>query len=316
MRDDGLGHRAIGRVLRRPHNTIGDELRRYQMGYEKRYCAETAHERFLRNQQAKGNRKKLERNTILKAHVIRCLTEDQWSPEQIAGELRERCKMTIVNHETIYQFIYSEEGRKLKLWLHLRRKYKPERRKRGTRNSRYREGIPERVSIHQRPEAANERTEIGHLETDSMQFSKQHPILSVQTDRMTKRSVLTKLPNKTAGETKYAIVKAIEEFGAAHVSSITFDNGTENVKHVEIRNEYDIQTYFCDAYCSWQKGLVENTNGLIRQYLPLHTDMDKVTDDMVFEIQDKLNNRPRKSLHFLTPNQAYSNFVQTGRLNP
>lgn len=316
MRDEGLGPRAIGRVLKRPHNTISDEIRRYQMRYEKRYCADTAHERFLRNQQGKGNRKKLERNIVLKEHVIRCLMVKQWSPEQIAGELRERCGMTIVNHETIYQFIYSEEGRKLKLWHHLRRKYKPERRKRGTRNSRYREGIPERVSIHQRPEAANEKTAIGHLETDSVQFSKQHPILSVQTDRMTKRSVLTKLPNKSAMETKYAIVKAIEEFGEAHVASITFDNGTENMKHGEIRDEYDIETYFCDPYCSWQKGLVENTNGLIRQYLPLHTDMSKVTDTMISDIQEKLNNRPRKSLGFLTPNKAYSNFIHTGRLYP
>jgi IS30 family transposase len=316
MKDEDLGPREIGRVLRRPHNTISDEVKRHQMPYERRYCAETAHERFFLAQQRKGNRKKLERNMVLKQHVIERLTEDQWSPEQIAGDLRERWKMTIVNHETIYQFIYSEEGRKLKLWLHLRRKYKPERRRRGTRNTRYCEGIPEKVSIHQRSEAANERTTIGHLETDSMQFSKQHPILSVQADRMTKRCVLTKLPNKKASETKYAIVKAIEEFGESHVSSITFDNGTENVKHVEIRDEYGIQTFFCDAYCSWQKGLVENTNGLIRQYLPLKTNMSEVTDNDISVIQEKLNNRPRKSLRFLTPNQAYSNFIQIGRIYP
>ena len=195
----------------------------------------------------------------------------------------------------------------------MRHKKKPVRQFHGTRKSRNLQ-IKYRVPIEERPRSANERKEIGHLETDSMIFSNRKPILSVQVDRKAKKCCLTLLANKTAQETKYALRKAIEEFGERHVKTITYDNGTENAKHYEINEEFGIMSFFCKAYASWQKGLVENTNKLIRQYLPRHTDMATVTHEMIYEIQEKLNNRPRKSLGFLTPNQAYLIFSQGGRL--
>jgi len=107
---------------------------------------------------------------------------------------------------------------------------------------------------------------------------------------------------------------ALEELGEAHVKSITFDNGTENTKHVELKNDYNLQTYFCDPYCSWQKGKVENLNGLIRQYLPRSINMKEITDEQICDIQEKLNNRPRKSLGYFTPNHAFQILAQGGRL--
>jgi IS30 family transposase len=307
----GMGIRAIGRVLERGHSTISEEIRRNKSPHERWYKAEIAQARHEKRQMNKGNRCKLNRKEKLKKHVIEKLEED-WSPEQIAGELRGRCGMTIISHETIYQFIYSEEGRQLKLWLHLRIKHKPERRKRGTRKSRKGPNIPERISIHERTEEANERQIAGHLETDSMIFSKQRPIVSVQVDRASQKCVITKLENKTALETKYALVRAIEDEYAS-VKTITFDNGSENVLHTEIRDAYKISTHFCDPYCSWQKGLVEEINGLIRQYLPRHISMNQITQDQIQEIQEKLNNRPRKSLGYKTPNQIYSQLIESGR---
>jgi IS30 family transposase len=311
MLKQGMGVRAIGRVLNRGHSTISDEISKNKSPYEPQYNAELAQARHEKRHLNRGNKSKLARKEKLKNHVIEKL-ENDWSPEQIAGELRERCGMTIISHETIYKFVYSEEGRSLKLWLHLRIKHRPERRKRGTRKSRKGLIIPERISIHKRTIEAAERKISGHLETDSMIFSNQRSIISVQVDRASQKCVITKLENKTAPETRYALVRAIEEEYAS-VKTITFDNGSENVLHTEIRDTYEISTHFCDPYCSWQKGLVEEINGLIRQYLPRHVNMNKITQDDIYEIQEKLNNRPRKSLKYKTPNQIYSQLIESGR---
>lgn len=95
--------------------------------------------------------------------------------------------------------------------------------------------------------------------------------------------------------------------------SFTFDNGREEARHTEIKNEYGINTYFCDTYKSWQKGGVENSNGLIRQYLPKNTNLDKITENMIHEIQEKLNNRPKKKLGYSTPNEVINSFLLNQR---
>lgn len=308
----GMGIREIGRAMGKPHNTISDEIRKNKYPHETEYNAELAQARHEKRQLNKGNRAKIDRRTELKKYIIARILEDNWSPEQIAGVLREEYGMTIISHETIYQFIYSEEGRMLKLWLHLRRKHKPQRTKRGMRKSRKGTTIKYRTSIHQRPKEANERQILGHIETDSMIFSKQKTILSVQVDRASQKCTITKLDNKSAFETKYALIRAIEDEYAS-VKTITYDNGTENALHHELIKEYGIETYFCDPYCSWQKGLVEEINGLIRQYFPRHTNMSKITQDQVYEVQEKLNNRPRKTLKYKSPNQVYSLLIESGR---
>lgn len=313
MLKEGIGVRAVGKILGRSHSSISDEIRRNKMPYERRYCAETAHERFLRRQNNKGNVRKLEKDEDLKRMVINNLNED-FSPEQTAGLIKLIWEKKIC-HETIYQFIYSEEGRRLKLWLKLRHRKYPRRQKRGARKTRYKVTIKERVSIEERPKSANIKAAIGHLETDTIIFSKQKKVVSVQADRKTQKCAITILENKTAEETKYAIKRAIEdEYGATNVKTITHDNGTENAKHMEIRDEYHIGTYFCRPYASWQKGLVENINKLIRQYLPRNMNITNLTQDDMYIIQEKLNNRPRKSLKFFTPNQAYLIFSQGGRI--
>ena len=113
-----------------------------------------------------------------------------------------------------------------------------------------------------------------------------------------------KVADKTADETEQAMRKSIDSLPLPLWKSVTFDNGGEAATHVNLRNDYDLQTYFCDAYASWQKGGVENLNGLIRQYIPKRTDISQLTDEQIYGIQERLNNRPRKSLHYLTPNQA------------
>jgi len=309
---EGLSLRKIGKILGRSHTTVAFELKHNKMSYESHYEAELAHLRFLNRQMKKGNISKLNKDPKLKEFVIKKLQNDQWSPQQIAGILKLQNGKGIISHETIYQFIYSDEGKKEKLWLEMRHKKKPIRQPWGSRKKRV--TIQHRVAITERPKAADTKKEIGHLESDSMIFSSQREILSVQVDRKSQKCVLTMLNNKTAEETKSAIERALEVYGLAEVKTITYDNGTENARHYEINEAYGINSYFCRAYASWQKGLVENINKLIRQYLPRYTKMKQLTQDMIEEIQEKLNNRPRKSLKYFTPNQAYQIFAQGGRI--
>ena len=208
MLKQGVGVRAIGRVFCRGHSTISEEISKNKSPHEARYNAKLAQARHERRQLNKGNKGKLARKEKLKKYVIEKI-EDDWSPEQVAGELRERCGKTIISHETIYQFIYSEEGKELRLWLHLRRKHRPQRKIRGQRKTRKGEIIKERVSIHYRPEEANERTRLGDLETDSMIFSGRS-ILSVQFGRRTKLCRLHKCADKIAERSEEALRDSIE----------------------------------------------------------------------------------------------------------
>ena len=106
-----------------------------------------------------------------------------------------------------------------------------------------------------------------------------------------------------APETKEALKQTLWSLPERFVKSITFDNGSENAKHMEIRNRYQLKTYFCDPYSSWQKGGVENSNGLLREYLKRKTNLDEIDDKTLYEIQERLNNRPRKCLQYQTPNE-------------
>jgi len=134
-------------------------------------------------------------------------------------------------------------------------------------------------------------------------------ILSVQVERKSRLVRIHKCPNKTAMETLEAIIKTIDSIPLKYFLSLTFDNGSENVKHIELIKEFGTLTYFCDPYCSWQKGLVENTNMFIRQYLPNKSKIDTITHEEIHTIQEKLNNRPRKCLNYMTPNEYFNSLT-------
>lgn len=307
--------RAIARILKRSHSVITYELK-VNKGNHLEYNADRAQLYHERRQLRKGNRNKISRNKALKQYIIERLTQDQLSPEQMAGRLRRFHRDTIgtVCHETIYEFIYSDEQIREGYWKHLRR-HRPKRGKWHTRKKR-KETIKDKTSIHERPETVNEKVETGHWESDSMIFSRQKGILSVQVERKTKLTRLTRCVNKSAEKTKEALIRTADSVPDIYIKSITFDNGTENAKHMEVKTMFQIDTYFCDPYCSWQKGLVENTNMLIRQYLPLSTSIDTLSDDRIQEIEDKLNNRPRKSLNYLTPNEYFQILTEGGLITP
>lgn len=303
-----LKPKTIGQYLKRDKSVITRELSRNTKP-GKKYSAVTA-EKLAEIRGKKTNTRKLETDGQLHDYVANRL-KDEWSPELIAGTLKyERppeMNGKYVNHESIYQYIYEGEGR-YEGWFHLLIRKQSKRRKRKGRKHR-KVSIPQRVSIHERSEAVATRERSGDWETDSMQFKKQRAGLSVQYERKGMLTRIHKVKNKTAEETEIAIKSSMESVPEAFRKTMTFDNGKEGVRHTVIRDTYNMQTYFCDTYSSWQKGGVENTNGLIRRYLPKETNLDTISDDQIYEIQEKLNNRPRKKLRFKTPNQVFSTAI-------
>lgn len=304
----GKSKRAIARSLGRDHKAVQYELNQHTMD-GRPYTAAVA-QQLTEEAERRRHTPKLEqkKHAKLKQYVVGHLQEE-YSPEQIAGVLKnqppEELKGQTISPETIYQYIYQGKGRYEGLYKHLR-KGRVKRQKRWSRKTR-KISIPSRISIHHRSEEVNKRIVIGHWESDTVEGKKTTKgNLSVQYERKTMLARLHKIRNKTAEATEEAIRESITSLPQDFWKSITFDNGTEGAHHFKLRDDYQLQTYFCDPYSSWQKGGVENLNGLIRQYIPKGTDISKLTEQDIYVIQEKLNNRPRKKLNFLSPNQILS----------
>ena len=246
------GIREIGRLIHRDHGVISREVKRNggADGYDAKRAQAMADKRVGHNR-----KRKLDKDITLKQYVIKQIKEEDWSPKAIAGRLKRHpppeLKGKKISHESIYQYIYEGEGRYENLYPHL----KQGRTKRHKYHTRTSSKIPitERKSIHARPQYINDRSEEGHWETDSMICRKQREAISVQYERKIKLLRIHKLRNKTAEETRDAQIKTIESLQPGAMKSLTYDNGTEGAMHMMIRDDWKVETYFCDTYCSWQK---------------------------------------------------------------
>ena len=307
-----LSGRAIAKKINRHHSVVERELSRNRSPH---FVYEASKADYFSVRRAKKtNKRKLEKNEMLYEYVLKKLEKD-WSPEQIAGRLKSHPPPSLngqtISYEAIYQFIYEVEP-----WLYHRLRYKRyDRQKHFSRKAR-RVSIPEKVSIHERPEIINKRYEIGHFETDTMICRGKKEALSVQYERLIQLVRIHKVQGFNAPETKEALKQTIWSLPDNFVKSLTFDNGSEGAKHNELKREFNLKTYFCDAYAPWQKGGVENMNSRLRQYLPRKINLENITNNQLYEIQEKLNNRPRKGLGYKTPNEKLTEFVQSGALNP
>ena len=293
----------IAQRLGRDYSIIKREIKR-NSGEHTPYIAQDA-QYYAERRKKKTNLRKLEKwqNEKLKEYVEKQL-RDGWSPEEIAGRLQSHppeevkdCKDTGISYESIYDWIYNGEGRYGGLYTYLRRKQKQRNQKKGRKKRKNRVNIPNRVSITERPKS----NEFGHWETDSVIFSGRS-ILSVQFEKKSKLCRLHKCEDKSALASEEAIWESMESTGICFWNTLTRDNGSENVLH----EESDVPSFFCDPYASWQKGGVENLNGLVREYLPKRSNLDTVEQEEILLIQEKLNNRPRKSLGYKTPNEIFN----------
>ncbi len=230
----------------------------------------------------------------------------EWSPEQITAKLREY-KVIELHHETIYQYILADKKSGGTLYTHLRHQGKTYRKRYGSANNRT--GIPNRVSIEERPEIANKRGRVGDWEGDTV-IGKNHKGAIVTVDeRKTKLRFAAPLSHKKAILVENAMVSLLRPF-LKFVKTITFDNGKEFAGHENVAKRLGCDTFFARPYHSWERGQNEKANGLLCQYFPKSMELVNVTSKAVFDAVDKLNSRPRKCLGFKTPYEAFQ--IATG----
>ena len=209
-------------------------------------------------------------------------------------------------HETIYQFVYSPEGRALELHRHLLRARRL-RRRRFARKPRSLKIPPERT-IAQRPAEIGERHAIGHWEADLLIFRRAHGQANV-TSLVERRSRLVRLianPDRRSRNVLGAIGQALRPLPATARQTITFDRGSEFLGYAELTRSHGIEAYFCDPHSPWQKGSVENTNGRLRRFLPGELDLSTLPSARLQEIERQINDTPRKCLGFKTPQETFT----------
>ena len=236
----------------------------------------------------------------IKTYIKSKLKED-WSPEQIAGRMKIDQGFTIC-HETIYRYIYYNKFRGGRLYKHLRHKNK----KYHNRSNTYqRRGIIiDRVSIDKRPKIVERKNRIGDFEIDTVIGRHHIGALVTVVDRKSKFTLIKNVSSKRADEVTKALIEMLHPLKEI-TKTITSDNGKEFAYHKEVSEALDADFYFAHPYSSWERGLNEHTNGLIRQYLPKKTEFTQVSKEEIITIQDKLNHRPRKVLNYKTPYEVF-----------
>jgi len=297
---EGRNQSYIARKLGRNRSTISREIK--NRGAPRAYIGRFAQINYVEKRGACRPRKKIE-ETDIGSYVIAKIRAG-WSPEAISGRINMEISKEIrpsadyINHESIYQFVYdSEFGKSNKLYQYLRRGKKRRTRKYGRKTQK--EIIPNRVFIDRRPEEANQRTAVGHWESDTIHYPERKGLNSL-VERRTRYVELTKMQRRTAEETERAVRSKLRN----HIrKTLTMDNGSENRNHESIAKNLLLSAFFCHPYHSWEKGTNENTNGLVRRYLPRRTDLDTISQQDLDDIANELNNRPRAILGFYTPKE-------------
>lgn len=294
----GLTQRSIALQLGVDKSTVSREINHHSR--QGTYWADLAQAAYRQARKQCHPKKKID-NDLIVADVRRRI-EKGWSPEEISGRLKleislgQKTPNRYVGYETIYKLIYeSDYGQREKLSQYLKRG-KNHRTKQHGRKAK-KTLIPNKVSIDLRPKVANQRLRIGDWESDSIIYPYKKAINSL-VDRKILLTLLTKLLQKTAAETMRAVVGQLQKLP---VKTITFDNGSENVLHQQVGQALGADTYFCHPYHSWEKGTNENTNGLVRRYLPRGRSIDDLTQTELDDIARELNHRPRKKLGYYTP---------------
>ena len=288
---------AIAIILKRSKSTISNELRRNSTnkGYYSQQANETS-----RNRWSKAHKRNRIPNMATRRYMEEKLKRG-WTPEQISGRLKLKHPQMCVSYETIYQYIYECE----RVWcLYLPRKHTHRYKKSNIRKTK-RTLIPNRISINQRPLVVELREEFGHFEADSVVSRKSKSALNTMVERKSRFTMIKKIESKTAENTSIAMSKSLHILPKHSVKTVTFDNGLEFVLHTRTNEEFQSQSYFCEPYHSWEKGSIENRNGIIRRYLPKGTDFDTITDVDIKWIQDRINNTPMKCLGYKTPTEVF-----------
>lgn len=277
-------------------STISREMKRNQG--QKGYRPKQAH--FLAVERSKSA-KKFIKMTPEVVRLIEGFIRQDFSPEQISGFLARKHHVQI-SHETIYQYVFADKAQGGTLYRHLRRGNKKYKKRYGSYDRRGH--IQNRLSIDERPAIVNAKKRIGDWEIDTITGKMHKGVVLSIVERKSKFTLIRKIPKKQADLVARAAVDLLSPY-AEKVLTITADNGQEFAHHQDIKEQLKANVYFAHPYHAWERGLSENTNGLIRQYFPKGMDFRMITDKQVEMVMDRLNNRPRKSLGFKTPNEVF-----------
>jgi len=300
--------------LDRSRSTIGREVNKWVQTKKDSYDAELAHWCAKENYLNKRNLDKISTYSLLKFFVYRGLLSN-WTPEQISGRLKELYPNDLImsiSHEAIYRHIYTRPQARLnkkliKLLVRKKTRRRPHKKRRGGGSK-----IVNQVSIDNRPEHIELRNEVGHWEGDLVIGKNHKSAIGTIVERKTRFTLIIKLESKKADEVAKEFSKILNKLNPIYKKSMTYDNGIEMAKHEKITENTGMKIYFAHPYSSWERGTNENTNGLIRRYLPKGTNFNEINLNQLQNIQLKLNNRPRKILSYKTPKEMMNielNFV-------
>jgi transposase, IS30 family len=295
---EGIEKKEIAEKLERDESTIKREIKRNtgKRGYRPNQAQEMAEER-----------RKQPRNIKMTPEIIEHIEEKintEFSPEQISGSMENEIGVK-VSYETIYKYLIKDKTAGGLLYKKLRTANGKRNRKRYGKRDR-RGSIPERIGIENRPEIVDQKKRFGDWEADLVSGSYHRGYLVTLVERKSKYTIIGHVKNKTKESVSVEIIRILQ---GKKVHTITYDNGREFCGHTDVNLTLGCKSYFAAPYHSWERGLNENTNGLIRQYFPKGMDLRDVSYDELEFVESRLNNRPRKTLDFKTPNEVLFKYL-------
>ncbi|MBN2718984.1 MAG: IS30 family transposase [Deltaproteobacteria bacterium] len=297
LRKQGLSNPEIARMIGRHRSTIYREIRRNK-------CRDNGYRPFKASKRTRGRRSRSRRNCRFgkrARNLVFKYIRDEWSPDQISNVLRNEGRLHI-SHETIYKWIRRDRKQNGILWTHLRQAGKKRRKRRNAPDSR---GILRgKRPIEDRPIGAKNSSRVGHLEIDTVKGKGSKDCILTAVDRKSMKVWIGKMKDGSKKELNRALMLVLSKC-SRKTYTLTPDNGCEFHGYEEIEKMTEVKFYFANPYHPWERALNENTNGLIRQYIPKGTSMEHLTQTDCNRIARKLNNRPRRKLGYKTPEECY-----------
>jgi IS30 family transposase len=308
MRQRGIGVRAIARTLERAPSTIARELARNTTNAGQAYGSHHAQLRAAACRRHAYGSGKLHAQSVCWG-VVTTMLAWKWSPQQISATLRQvfpHQREFQVSHETIYTAIYAHARGELRRELIACLRHGHSTRLPRSRGTDRRGQIPEMVSIHVRPPEVEDRVMPGHWEGDFIKGAGNKSSVGVLVERTSRLVLLARMENATAASALAGFTAKLNAISAPLRQSLTYDQGKEMTRHADLAANTGVRVYFCDPHSPWQRGTCENTNGLLRQYLPKGTDLSIYSQEELDAIADSLNSRPRATHNWRTPLQVFA----------
>jgi transposase, IS30 family len=297
---EGISQSEIAERTSKSRSVISRELSRNKNEHGN-YTAQTAMKKY-RNRRHQGSYK-------VKENLLKSIKNDlkrKRSPEQIANTIKDEEGNKLISHEAIYQYIYSEKSHGGTLYKHLRRSHKKRRKRLNKYDKRGK--MPNRIGIEKRPECVQTKERFGDWEGDTVIGANHQGAILTLTERKSKYELIAKLDSLEANHVEKIVIQTLKK-SKMPIHTITFDNGREFTNHRKIAKALKAEVFFANPYSPWERGLNENTNGLIRQFIPKCQNIKELDEKFIKSVQFNLNHRPRKDLDFLSPVQYYKKYA-------